>query len=192
MKKILVINAHPYHGTASILADEYIRGAEEAGHKVRAIKLRELKYDPILRNGYKKEQPLEPDLQKQQENITWAEHLVIFTPIWWGNLPALAKGFIDRTFLPGFAFKFESNSPMPKKLLKGRSAHLFYTQGAPKAYSNIVLGDGFWTMFKSVVLKFTGFSPVRRTIFDQAGRSGAEVKMESWRAKVYEAGKMGK
>ena len=48
--------------------------------------------------------------------------MVIFTPIWWGALPAKLKGLIDRTFLPGFAFQYEEGKLMPKQLLKGRTA----------------------------------------------------------------------
>jgi putative NADPH-quinone reductase len=69
-----------------------------------------------------------------QNDITWAEHLTLVYPIWWGGIPALLKGFFDRVFLPGFAFKYRKGSPFPDKLLKGRTAHLLVTMDTPPWY----------------------------------------------------------
>jgi|SRR3989304_5289898 len=87
-----------------VLAEAYIEGAKAAGADIKQLYLGELKFDPILWHGYKEIQELEEDLKMAQEFILWAEHLVFVYPTWWGTIPALLKGFIDRTFLPGFAF----------------------------------------------------------------------------------------
>ena len=128
MKKIFIIDGHPYHeGLASQLSREYARGAKKGGHEVRVAELRNLKFDPILRYGYRKRTALERDLIIQQENIKWCDHLVVTTPIWWMSLPALLKGFIDRTFLPGFAYSYEMTSYWLKPgLVSGQTAMFFY------------------------------------------------------------------
>lgn len=51
--------------------------------------------------------------------------MVWFHPVWWGGLPALTKGFIDRVFTPGFAFKYRENSVWWDKLLSGKTALFF-------------------------------------------------------------------
>ena len=84
--------------------------------------------------GYAQIQPLEPDLLDAQASITWAQHLVWVYPIWWGGLPALLKGFLDRIFLPGFAFKYRPNSALWDRLLTGRSAELLVTMDSPPWY----------------------------------------------------------
>src|SRR5256885_16433644 len=71
---------------------------------------------------YRQDQPLEPDLQRAQADILWASHLAWAYPTWWGGLPALLKGFIDRIFLPGFAFKYRKGSVLWDRLLAGRTA----------------------------------------------------------------------
>lgn len=61
--------------------------------------MRDLHLDP-----HYTEQALEPCLQRCQESLLWAEHLIIVYPVWWGTMPALLKGWLDRVLLPGFAF----------------------------------------------------------------------------------------
>lgn len=88
----------------------------------------------VLHDGYNQVQLLEPDLVQAQADITWAEHLAFVYPIWWGGIPALMKGFFDRIFLPGFAFKYREGKAFPDKLLKGKTAHLLVTMDTPPWY----------------------------------------------------------
>jgi len=135
MKKILVILGHPDNTSfCHSLAQAYVSGAKESGLEVREIKLGELKFDPVLWNGYQKIQELEPDLVEAQKLIQWSNHLVFIYPNWWGAMPALMKGFFDRAFLPGFAFKYRENSSLWDKLLLGRTAHLMITMDTPAWY----------------------------------------------------------
>jgi hypothetical protein len=83
---------------------------------VRELRLGQLDFDPSLHEGYRQVQPLEADLLAAQEAILWAEHLVFAYPIWWGGAPALLKGFVDRAFLPGFAFKYRPGKAFPEQL----------------------------------------------------------------------------
>ena len=105
-QRILVILGHPSTDSfCSALAQTYIHAAKTAGHDVRVLRLGDLRFDPILHHGYTQVQTLEPDLLSAQDDILWAEHLTWVFPVWWGGIPALMKGFIDRVFLAGFAFK---------------------------------------------------------------------------------------
>lgn len=107
MKKILIINGHPNKNSFnSSLVDAYKRGASTQPCEIKEINISDLKFNPNLEFGYQKRMELESDLLDAQQKISWAEHLVWVHPVWWGGLPALLKGFIDRVFLPGFAFKY--------------------------------------------------------------------------------------
>jgi len=127
-KKILVIVGHPSKKSfAKTLAERYIKGAEKTGYLTKKLFLSEMEFDPVLHEGYNLHQKLEKDLIKAQKEIVWADHIVLFYPIWWGSPPSLLKGFIDRVFLPGFAFKYENKKL--KKLLSGKTASIIVTAG---------------------------------------------------------------
>lgn len=167
-KRILLILAHPNKESfCAGLYEAYKESAKQTDAEIRELVLADLKFDPILHWGYRKRMELEPDLQKAQEDITWASHIVFFYPTWWGNVPALLKGFIDRVFLPGFAYKFRKKSMLWDKLLAGRSAHLITTFGSIPWLFWILYGWAGHNALKYVTLKFSGITPVKTTRFGQ-------------------------
>ena len=93
-KRIAIIQGHPdaqnrHYGHA--LAKAYFQSATEAGHELRVIEIARLDF-PLLRNKDEFDHGTPPDVIRQaQETIRWAEHLVIFYPLWLGSMPALLK-----------------------------------------------------------------------------------------------------
>lgn len=165
--RTLIILGHPDKNSFSgHLCDAYEKGANEKGGEVVRINLIDLDFDPILRGGYNRIQTLEPDLIEAQRLIKWANHLVFVFPVWWSAPPALLKGFIDRVFLPGFAFKQRENSSMWDKLLMGKSARLIITSDAPVAWLYFAYFHPAVNMMKKATLQFCGISPVSITSFD--------------------------
>ncbi len=164
--RTLIILGHPDKDSFCChLADAYENGAREKGGDVMRINLVDLNFDPILRKGYRQIQSLEPDLIEAQRLIKWANHLVFVYPVWWSSPPALLKGFIDRVFLPGFAFKYRENSSMWDKLLIGRSARLILTSDAPVAWLYFAYFHPALNMMKKATLEFCGIVPVSVTSF---------------------------
>ncbi len=160
--RILIVQGHPdTESFCSSLARSYQEGAQSAGHECRLLNVGELQFDSNLAHGYRQIQPLEPDLIKAQEWVKWCEHLLVIYPMWWGQMPALLKGFFDRCFLPGFAFKYHANDPFWDRLLKGRSAHMIVTSDAPVFYNFLAYWDAPITVPKKMIFKFCGFHPVR-------------------------------
>lgn len=162
MKKILVILGHPsIKSLSKKIADEYIREAKSCGANVKTIFLPKLKFDPILHEGYKKKQKLEKDLQKAQKLIKWAEHIVWIYPLWWREVPALLKGFIERVFLPDFAFKYKKHSW--DMLLKGRTSRQIVTAGGPRVLYTFASRHYHTTITDT--MEFCGIFPVKKTLF---------------------------
>lgn len=150
--KVLVFNTHPSKKSLTAKLAQVFADAANA----RLIHLSELRFDPILHEGYQQIQELEPDLQKVQEDILWADHLVFVTPVWWGSVPALFKGFLDRTFLPGFAFKYLKGSSFWDKLLAGKTADIILLSDGPTWWNRWMYGDSAVKMLKKAVLEFCG------------------------------------
>ncbi len=166
MKKILIINGHPdKESFCTALSKSYERGAKNTGATCKLIHLADLKFNPILHHGYRMRTDWEPDLMATFKEIEAADHLVFVYPVWWANLPALLKGFIDRVFLPGYAFESKSDSFYYKKLLKGKTARLIVTMDAPVWYFNRFAGKPGITAMKKGTLEFCGVKPVKVTSF---------------------------
>lgn len=158
----MVISAHAPTGCyGAALTETYVNQARYFGHQVRVINLNMLQFDPVLHGGYRSVQPLESDLEMAQEAILWAEHLTFIYPIWWGSLPAVLKGFLDRVLLPGFAFKYRPSKAFPEKLLKGRSAHIVATMDTPPWYFRWIYFAPGLRQLKKNTLEFCGVQPVR-------------------------------
>lgn len=188
MNRIAVIVGHPDpRSFCAALAAAYADGARAAGAEVRVINLGELSFDPVLHQGYHETQPLEPDLLATQEAIRWAEVLVFAYPNWWGTMPALLKGFLDRALLPGFAFKYRENSRFWDRLLAGRRGRLLVTTDTPGWYYRMVIRAPGHQMMRRAVLGFSGVKPVRTAVFGPVRGSDATTR-ERWLARAVAVG----
>lgn len=165
-KRVMVLLGHPgQQSFCAALAERYVTAAQQAGHEVRLCRLADLQFNPILHEGYQQIQALEPDLQQAQADIRWAEHLVWVFPIWWGGVPALLKGFLDRVLLPGFAFKYRPGKAFPEKLLHGRTADLLVTLDTPSWYYRWVYRMPGLNQIRRTTLAFCGIKPLKTLTF---------------------------
>lgn len=179
-KRILMILGTPKSESfCHALAEAYCHGARGEGHVVRQLKLGEIHFDPILRDGYRQGQALEPDLLEAQRLIHWAEHLVFVYPVWWGGVPALLKGFFDRVFLPGFAFKYRNRSQLWDKLLSGRTADLLVTLDTPPWYFRWIYGAPAHRQMTRTILGFSGIKTRRLAEFAPV-RPSTEEQRQGW------------
>lgn len=189
MKKIALINGHPNKDSFNFgIAKAYKDGAEQSGASIREITIAELEFDPNLKFGYRNIMELEPDLQQAWETIIWADHLVWIHPVWWGGLPALTKGFVDRVFLPGKAFKYRPDSVFWDKLLTGKTAHIITTLDQPGWYYRFFFGRPSVNQLRRSILQFCGISPVKLTYLGIIKTSDS-LKREKWLQKVNRLGK---
>src|SRR5262245_30416517 len=137
----------------------------EAGVDLRRLDLCELEFNPNVVAGSPRNQLLEPAIRQAIELVAWAEHLVFVFPTWWGTMPALMKGFLDRVLLPGFAFEEHEEGGGWDKLLTGRTAHLLTTMDTPTwVYRWIYKAPGLRSLALAT-LGFCGIAPVRTSIF---------------------------
>lgn len=188
-KKILIINGHPNKASFNFgLAEAYKKGTSDSGAEVKEIVIAELDFNPNLQFGYQKRTELEPDLLEAWEKIKWADHLVWIHPVWWGGLPAITKGFIDRLFLPGFAFQYRENSSLWDKLLKGKTAHIITTLDQPGWFYRFYFGRPSVNQLKRSTLKFCGISPVKVSYIGIIKGSKPEMR-EKWLEKAKDWGR---
>lgn len=189
MKKILIINGHP--DTLSFnhaLANAYKEGAAETNAIISTIDIAALDFNPNLRYGYRQRTELEPDLLTAIDKIKAADHLVWVFPMWWYGVPAIMKGFIDRTFLPGITYQPVDGKAFPEKLLKGKTGHIIITADTPRWYDRLFMGSPALNQFRKGTLQFCGVNPVKVTyIAPVKDRDSAFYERQL--AKVRELGK---
>ena len=175
--KVLLILGHPRkESLCGALADAFADGARQAGVELRRLELCELQFNPNVVAGSPRNQPLEPAIRQGLELVAWAEHLVFVFPTWWGTMPALLKGFLDRVLMPGFAFEEHDEGGGWDKLLTGKSAHLLTTMDTPTwVYRWIYKAPGLRSLALAT-LGFCGIAPVRSSIFGVVKDSDAATR----------------
>lgn len=168
--QILVILGHPdptsfNHAIAAATCD----ALRENGHAVRFHDLYAENFDPLLP---KAEIPdgarLPADIEAHCHALKSAEGIVVVHPNWWGQPPAVLKGWVDRVFRPGVAYRFEEGDGgegIPIGLLKARAAIVFNTANTPDAREQSVFGDPLESLWKRCVFDLCGITTVHRRTF---------------------------
>jgi putative NADPH-quinone reductase len=186
--KILIVYGHPDKESYNhALAAAYNSGALNSGAQVREIVIADLHFNPNLEFGYRKRTELEPDLVKAQDSISWADHIVWVYPVWWGSVPALLKGFLDRVLLPGFAFKKRAGSVWWDKYLIGKTSRIICTMDQPAWYYRWINGQPSHIAMKRQTMNFIGIKKVRISAIGPLRLSKDEFR-QKWLTKIERLG----
>jgi putative NADPH-quinone reductase len=185
-QRILLIQGHPDAAARHLchaLADAYAEGAVATGREVRRIEVAGLDF-PLLRSQQAWEHgSLPTSLQPAQDDIAWAQHLVLFFPLWLGDMPALLKGFLEQVARPGFAFKQGGANPFDSKGLAGRSARVVVTMGMPALVYRWYFRAHSVKSLERNILGFVGIAPVQETLIGLVDRLG-EQGVAKWEHKM--------
>ena len=182
---VLIILGHPRTDSlCGALADAYGKGAREAGTEVRQLDLAKLDFDPNVHTISPNQQVFEDDIRKAQEMILWAEHLVFVYPTWWGTMPALLKGFLDRVLTPGYSFKTCEGGKGYQGLLNGRSAQLITTMDTPPLIYRFVYRQPGKNAMERATLVFCGIRPVHSMVCGSVKNSSLHLR-QKWLERAY-------
>jgi len=192
-RRILIIQGHPDASETHFghrLADSYATGARSAGHEVRVVDVGRLDF-PLLRSQQEWEHgQLPAALADAQAAIGWAEHLVVFFPLWMGDMPALLKGFFEQVARPGFAFRKQAGNTLGNKGLVGRSARVVVTMGMPALLYRFYFRAHSVKSLERNLLGFVGIAPVDETLIGRVEALG-EGGRTSWLTRLRRLGLRG-
>ncbi|KYG93649.1 NAD(P)H-dependent oxidoreductase [Paenibacillus jamilae] len=129
--KHLIIYAHPSEGSFNhAILTTAVEGLKQKGHDVVVRDLYAINFQPVISSS-EVIGGIGEDVVREQEFLQWAEVITLIYPIWWTGMPAIMKGYIDRVFSYGFAYKYVNGVQMG--LLKGKKAIILNSQGKSHA-----------------------------------------------------------
>ncbi|OSZ76172.1 NAD(P)H-dependent oxidoreductase [Hydrogenophaga sp. IBVHS1] len=193
VRRILLIEGHPDAQGPHLnrtLADAYAEGTKEGGHALRRVVVGAIEFPLLMRAADWLHGEVPPTLKASQEDISWAEHVVIFFPLWLGDMPALLKGYLEQVARPGFAVGPEGAKPFGHKPLSGRSARVVVTMGMPAlAYRWYFRAHSLKSLERNI-LGFVGFGPIHETLIGMVDKLG-DAGVAQWQARLRKLGSEG-
>ncbi|MGN6437560.1 MAG: NAD(P)H-dependent oxidoreductase [Agriterribacter sp.] len=184
--KHLIIYAHPNTASLNHLFKQTVEETLlQQNHEVVVRDLYQLNFDPVLslediagqRRGI-----ISEEIKREQEYITWAEAITFIYPIWWTGMPGIMKGYIDRVFSYGFAYRYDKG--MQKGLLAGKLAYIINSHGKSKLeYQEIGMDDALKLTSDKGIYTYCGFVIKQHFFFDHADRATAET-IEAWKSVI--------
>jgi len=115
------------------------------------------------------------------EEIAKAEGIIVVHPNWWGQPPAILKGWVDRVIRPGVAYEFvggDSGEGVPDGLLKARAAVVFNTSNTEPERERSAFGDPLETIWRNCIFGLCGVTGFRRRTFAIVVTSSEKERIE--------------
>lgn len=168
--KVSVILAHPKRGSFNhAIANIAARTLRGNNHNVIFHDLYEEKFEPcLLPKELAKDAKLVGEVRKHCEEIKNADGIIVVHPNWWGQPPAILKGWVDRVIRQGVAYEFGQNDKgegVPIGLLKARTALVLTTSNTPEEREREAFGDPLQTLWTKCIFEFCGVKNVVRKNF---------------------------
>jgi putative NADPH-quinone reductase len=188
--KISVIIGHPYTKSFNCaIGEAVVNKLIELKHEVFFHNLYEEKFDAII-TGNELISDIRNDniVEQHCKEIKEADGIVIIHPNWWGQPPAILKGWVDRVLRPGVAYEVDESdngSGIPKGLLKAKAALVFNTSNTPKERELELFKDPLETIWRNCIFDFCGVTNFYRETFRIIADSTLEKRKE-WLQEVQE------
>lgn len=188
--KVLVILAHP--GKESLnhaIAMTCMKVLTGNGHEVIMHDLYEERFDPVLPlEEIPKGADMPGEIRRHCDEVAEAEGIIIVHPNWWGQPPAILKGWVDRVLRPGVAYEFlegDKGEGVPKGLLKAACAVVFNTSNTDTARERLIFGDPLESIWRKCIFGLCGVPLFYRRMFNIVVTS-TEEERQSWLNEVAE------
>lgn len=188
MNATLIIG-HPSPTSFShAMAEAARRILAEKGYTIHLHDLYAENFEPVLRVGesanFVSDDPL---VEQHCAEIASADLILIFHPNWWGQPPAILKGWIDRVLRPGVAYDYRDGSPAdaPVGLLKARYGLVFNTSNTPWERELAIFGNPLETLWQKCIFGFCGVVGFAQRVYGPMFGSTPAMR-STWLADVAE------
>ena len=179
--KNLIIYCHPNPKSFNhAILEKHQEKLRKQNNEVIVRDLYALNFEPILGSeDFSKflSGEIPEDIKEEQKYIAWAEVITFIYPIWWFQMPAVLKGYIDRVFSKGFAYNLTKEGPVG--LLSGKKVIIFNTTGGSlESYEKFGFKNALSTTHDVGVFGFCGMEVIRKELFYEVPMVTDEVRKE--------------
>lgn len=165
MKKIFVITYQPKaKSDKAEYVNTFIEESKKAGNEVRVLNIHDIDIEYLKINENIPDLALTSELKEAQDNILWADQLVLIYSVWCLNIPAKLKAFIERVFQVDILVKYGKMGPEP--ILKDKTLVVMQSYAMPYFFMKYFYGDLPFKFIKVVFEKWCGFKVVKRFDID--------------------------
>ena len=188
--KISVILAHPDVKSFNYaIAQKAAETLHKKGHEVYFHDLYREEFPPVIPASEIPRRATLPQIIKTHcDEIAEADGIIVIHPNWWGQPPAILKGWVDRIIRLGVAYEFlegDSGEGVPNGLLKARAAIVFNTSNTPPVRERDEFGDPLETIWKNCIFGLCGVDNFYRRNFTVVVTSTLEQR-QKWLFEVEE------
>ncbi|MCA1919068.1 MAG: NAD(P)H-dependent oxidoreductase [Flavobacterium piscis] len=184
--KNLIVYAHPNSGSLNhFFKQTVLESLQESGEEIAVRDLNEINFNPVLSledmNGQRMG-TVADDVKTEQDFITWADRIIFIYPIWWTGMPAIMKGFIDRVFSYGFAYRYDQG--VQKGLLTGKKTIIINSHGKSNAeYEAMGMDKALILTSDTGIFTYSGLEIQQHFYFDKADRASAD-NISDWESQI--------
>lgn len=185
---ILVILGHPQPGSFNhAIADAICTTLAHNGYQVIRHDLYAEQFDPVLSSTeIGRDAPLPAHIAQHCADLVAADGIIMIHPNWWGQPPAILKGWVDRVIRPGVAYRFcegDAGDGIPEGLLKAHTAIIFNTSNTPRERELQAFGDPLELLWKNCIFELCGVQQIYRRMFEVIITS-SPMQREQWLTEV--------
>ena len=189
--KISVILGHPYENSFNAaIAQTAIDTLKKSGHTAMFHDLCSENFNPVITSKELVSDKADDILlELHQREIREADGIIIVHPNWWGQPPAILKGWVDRVLRENVAYTFpvgDNGGGLPIGLLKAKTGIVFNTSNTPEKRENEVFSDPLQRIWKDCIFDFCGVTTFDRIMF----RIIADSSLEQRKIWLKEVGQM--
>ena len=179
---ILILLGHPDSGSFNHALAQAVRDDLRAGgHDVIFHDLYAERFEPLIAAAeIPAEGPVPPSIQKHCDELGSADGIVVVHPNWWGQPPAILKGWIDRVIRPGVAYRFQEGDGgegVPVGLLRARAAVVLNTANTSEERERTAFGDPLESIWKRCIFDLCGVPTFHRRTFTVVVASTREQRL---------------
>lgn len=184
--KNLIVYAHPNSGSLNhFFKQTVLESLQESGEEIAIRDLNEINFNPVLSledmNGQRMG-TVADDVKTEQDFITWADRIIFIYPIWWTGMPAIMKGYIDRVFSYGFAYRYDQG--IQKGLLTGKKTIIINSHGKSNAeYEAMGMDKALALTSDTGIFTYSGLEIQQHFYFDKADRASAD-NISDWESQI--------